>query len=84
MGKCRGEFGEAEAESDVEDGHDQQGDHQAAEATGGEAEISAEEIAGDDRSDAQCPQVKDARVASQGALGEPGCIAGSVVDLRHG
>ncbi len=62
MGQGRAHLGDAEAKASVHDGHDQESNQHSAETSGGETEIPAKEIPGDDRSYSERPQRPHARV----------------------
>ena len=77
----RRELGDTRAQARVEHGRQERREQQPPEAPDCEAEVPAEEVAGDDRPDTKRPQRPRAGVAPQAALVEEG---GVLVLIRNG
>jgi len=82
MGQRGAELRNRETEPDVHDGNHARGDEQPPEPTREQPEVPAEEVAGDDRADAERPERPRAGEATQAAALEVGRIGLLVVDSR--
>src|SRR5260370_42202197 len=83
MRQRRRHLGDAEAQSDVEEGDDDERGQHAAESAGDESEIPAEEIAGNYGADTQSPQIKHSGVPPQSAFLEVSSVRFGVGDVFH-
>ena len=65
MRQRRAHLGDGEGEAEKHDGDEKRAAEHAAPAAHGEAEVPAREVAGDDRGDAERPQIEDAGVTPE-------------------